>query len=207
MEVRISNNQVTIEGYVNAVERNSKPLWSRIGKFIERITKGAFTKALERNDDVQILLNHDDSRVLGSQKQGNLELYEDSIGLHAKAVIRDDQVVRDAREGNLVGWSFGFYDTPDGVERAVENGMPVRIVHDLDLKEVSILNREKSPAYEGTLIMARDDETAMYYGGISDDQVTVREEQEQPKEEPKQDDPVAIDYSHFEQLISDMKGE
>ena len=49
MEVRIKRDSVEISGYVNAIERNSKPLMSRIGQFIERICKGAFKNALKRN--------------------------------------------------------------------------------------------------------------------------------------------------------------
>lgn len=58
MRINIREDQVEIEGYVNSVERRSKPLMSRIGRFIERICKGAFKKAIERNDNVRILLNH-----------------------------------------------------------------------------------------------------------------------------------------------------
>ena len=62
MEIRVKEDSVEIEGYVNAVERASKPLMSRVGQFIERICKGAFKKALKRNNDVHILLNHDWNR-------------------------------------------------------------------------------------------------------------------------------------------------
>lgn len=148
MKVHIRNESVEIEGYVNAIERNSKPLMSRIGQFIERICKGAFSKAIKRNDDIHILLNHDWARDLGSTKQGNLELHEDNIGLHARATITDKEVVEKARQGDLVGWSFGFQDRE--VDQTVEHGMPMRAVKDLDLFEVSILDRSKTPAYDGT---------------------------------------------------------
>ena len=153
MKINIREDSVEIEGYVNAIERNSKPLMSRIGRFIERICKGAFKKALKRNDDVHILLNHDWNRDLGSTRQGNLELEEDNIGLHARATITDPDVVEKARKGQLVGWSFGFQDRD--VENSTEQGMPLRAVKDLDLFEVSILDRSRSPAYEGTLVSAR----------------------------------------------------
>ena len=74
MEIRINNDSVDIEGYVNAVERKSKPLWSRIGQFVERIRKGAFKRAIERNDNIRIMLNH--TKDLGGTKEGNLELGE-----------------------------------------------------------------------------------------------------------------------------------
>ena len=177
MQINIRSDSVEISGYVNAVERNSKPLMSRIGKFVERIRKGAFSRALGHSDNVYLLLNHDKSRVLGSTKKGNLELTEDSIGLHARAMVTDPDVIESARRGDLVGWSFGFYDTPDGVESGVdeETKLPLRKLRDMDLREVSILDRSKTPAYDGTLIMARSDDEGLYLGEAFMDEVQTRE--------------------------------
>lgn len=208
MQVRIRNDSVEIEGYVNAVERKSKPLWSRMGQFIERICKGAFKRALSRAKNVKLLLNHDDNRVLGGTEQGNLELTEDNIGLHARAIITDPEVVKKARNGDLVGWSFGFRDI-DVDKKRDEDGFPLRDVKDLDLEEVSILDNTKSPAYEGNLVSVRSDEISLFYGEIFTDEIQIREESQEPgqKEVPKQQETVEknIDYSKFEQLIADMK--
>lgn len=165
MKIKIRSDSVEISGYVNAVERLSKPLWSRIGEFVERICAGAFKKALSRANDVHILLNHDWNRDLGSIKKGNLELEEDSIGLHARATITDPEVVEKARAGKLRGWSFGFNDRE--VENGIEDGRLLRKVHDLDLLEVSILDDRKTPAYAGTLITARsvDGREEMHFRG------------------------------------------
>lgn len=216
MEIRVKEDSVEIEGYVNAIERNSKPLTSRVGKFIERICKGAFKRAIRRNDDIHILLNHDWKRDLGSTKQGNLELEEDNIGLRAKAKITDPEVIKKARNGDLVGWSFGFNDRD--VDNKLENGMPTREVKDLDLYEVSILDRTKTPAYDGTLITARSEDNEMQFRGEDFiDEVLIRDEtpeeekvEEQPQEaEPKQQEEVVkdIDYSDAESLIKEMKEE
>ena len=99
MNIRVTKDSVELEGYVNAVERLSKPLKDRLGKFVERVKVGAFKKALERAEDVRILLNHDWKRDLGGIKDGNLELYEDAIGLHARATITDKDVVEQAKRG------------------------------------------------------------------------------------------------------------
>ena len=230
MRVNIRADKVEIEGYVNAIERDSKPLWSRVGQFIERICKGAFKKALKRNDDVHILLNHDWNRDLGSTKQGNLELEEDNIGLRVRACITDPEVVKKARAGELVGWSFGFSDRD--VVNSIRDGMPHRAVKDLDLAEVSILDKRKSPAYEGTLITARaEDEVLHFRGEDFIDDVEVKEEQpeeakigenassekqdaevqeEVPEDvEPKQQEIVDknIDYSKYEEIIAEMNAE
>ena len=164
MKINIRENSVEIEGYVNAIERYSKPLMSRVGRFIERICKGAFAKAIKRNNDIHILLNHDWNRDLGSTAKGNLELVEDNIGLRARATIFDEEVVEKARNGQLVGWSFGFSDR-DVVNSVDNSGMPTRAVKDLDLYEVSILDRRKSPAYEGTLISARSESDEIHFRG------------------------------------------
>lgn len=228
MEIRVKEDSVEITGYVNAIERASKPLMSRVGQFIERICKGAFKKALKRNNDVHILLNHDWNRDLGSTKKGNLELEEDNIGLKARAIITDKDVIEKARNGELVGWSFGFQDRE--VENTIERGMPHRAVKDLDLAEVSILDRSKSPAYDGTLIMARDDSEEMHFRGedfidevsIIDKTEPQEEEnaqnsekivqnnevrEEQVEEEPKQQEIVEIDYSKYENMLKEMKEE
>ena len=193
---------------VNAIERNSKPLWSRVGQFVERVLKGAFSKALERNHDVRILLNHDESRDLGGQADGNLELCEDAIGLRARACIYDKDVIEDARAGNLVGWSFGFCDVPDGVERSIDTdtGLPLRKLKDLDLREVSILNNTKSPAYEGTLVTVRSEDEMIFRSETFSDEIRTEEEVKREEKEPEQET-EAIDYSEYDNMIKEMKGE
>ena len=211
MEIRIRNDSVEIEGYVNAVERKSKPLMSRMGQFIERICKGAFRRALGRNDNVRLLLNHDPNRDLGGTKDGNLELNEDNIGLHARATITDPEVVKKARNGEFVGWSFGFFDRDVELKRD-EDGFPLRNVRDLDLDEVSILDRTKSPAYDGTLVAVRSEEESVFYGETYEDDIQIREETtETPKQTevvPKQQETVEennINYDEWDSLINDMK--
>lgn len=219
MRINIRNDSVEIEGYVNSVERLSKPLNSRIGKFRERIKAGAFKRAIERNDDIHVLLNHDINRDLGSTKQGNLELHEDNIGLRAKATITDADVIEKAKHGDLVGWSFGFQDRD--VEPTEENGMYTRNVKDLDLYEVSILDRSKVPAYDGTIIQARDTdgESVQLNTGeaMTDDKPEVTEEKPEDKPADKTEEEATekrdipeekdskIDYSEWENLIAELK--
>ena len=202
MNIILRDDKVIIDGYVNAVERNSKPLMSRLGRFFERICKGAFTKALDRAEDVRILLDHNPDRDLGGIKDGNLQLTEDTIGLRAHAEITDAEVIKTAREGNLVGWSFGFYDTEDGVELSMdaETGLPVRKVTDLILEEVSLLDKAMTPAYDGTLVTVRNDGKTISFSETSEE-MELRFEQ---SEQPSADD---IDYSTWENMIEEMKGD
>lgn len=201
MEIRIRADSIEINGYVNAVERRSKPLLSRLGRFVERICSGAFRRALERNDNVRLLLNHDWQRDLGGTADGNLELTEDNIGLRARAIITDADVIDKARHGDLVGWSFGFTDLD--VEQHEENGIPTRDVRDLNLYEVSILDRTKTPAYDGTLISVRADDDVQYFGESNTDEIIIRDETEQQQQQ--EETPVEIDYSKWENMIKELR--
>lgn len=196
-----ADDTVEIDGYVNAVERLSKPLSDRQGQFLERICKGAFRKALGRAEDVRILLNHYWDRDLGGLADGNLELEEDAIGLHARAVIKDADVVKKARNGELVGWSFGFSDRD--VENGEEKGLPLREVRDLDLYEVSLIDRTKIPAYDGTLVAVRtaDDSKALNISDVTELSVRVTEEEKKDQPTPKE-----VDYTEFKNMIAEMKG-
>lgn len=157
MNVEVRADSVHITGYVNAVERLSKPiretLHGRVRTFLERIKAGVFRTALKRNK-VLVLLNHNPERVLASTEDGNAILEEDNIGLRADITICDKEVVQKAREGKLSGWSFGFIANDD--EITTEGNDEIRTVTDMELLEVSILDETKSPAYYGTSIESRE---------------------------------------------------
>lgn len=208
MNIRVKGDTVEIEGYVNSVERLSKPLKDRLGEFVERIKAGAFKRALSRADDVRILLNHNWNRDLGGLKDGNLELYEDPIGLHAKATIKDAEVAEQAKKGQLRGWSFGFSDRD--VDTGNENGMTVRNVKDLDLYEVSLINRSAVPAYDGTLVTVRsaDDTSNINVAECMESEMQLRiDETEETPEKDNQASEGAVDYTKYHEIIAEMKGE
>lgn len=220
MKIIIREDKVTLEGYVNAVERNSKPLTERGVTFIERIGAGAFKRAIERAKDIRILLNHRGDRDLGGIADGNLELEEDNIGLKARADISDPEVISDARKGNLVGWSFGFIDNDVTQLRDEETGLPLRKVNALDLFEVSILNRTKTPAYVGTLVNVRDDGSeeergVNYSEEYSDDievidEVETRSEEtpegsEDPEETPEVKEVSSEYFARYKNIIAELK--
>lgn len=175
MKIIIRNDHVHIEGYVNAVERLSKPITERLGTFRERVSAGTFRKALKRAEDVLILENHDFSRELGGIKRGNLKLEEDAIGLRAEADIFDATAIEEAKAGDFIGWSFGFY--PIESRDTSEDGMPIKELHDIELIEVSLLNRKHVPAYDGTLVSVRDGDEKMILGeSMMADEVNITEE-------------------------------
>ena len=158
MKVEVRDDVAIIDGYVNVVERDSKVLVDAQGKFIEKMKSGVFQRALDRavaeKTDVKVLLNHDYNRELTSTKDHTTELHEDAVGLRCHCEIRDADVVEKARNKKLVGWSFGFIALKQDRDNALD--ISHREVRDIILKEVSILDDTRVPAYDGTPIESRD---------------------------------------------------
>lgn len=162
MRIELRQDKVLIDGYVNAVARDSRPITDTNGeRFVEQIMPGAFARALERakasNRAIDLLLDHEENRKLGDTNS-NVTLVEDNIGLRAICEITDPEVMQKAREGKLSGWSFGFMNARAQEEDA-PNGLKRRFVEDLDLKEVSLIDDRKTPCYAGTSVNMRADDT------------------------------------------------
>lgn len=170
MKVEIRNNSISLDGYVNVVNRESRILPSPRGKFIEHIVPGAFKKALEQAEDVKLLFNHSEHRQLGSIKQGNLSLKEDVIGLRAKCTVNDAEIIDKAKKNELRGWSFGFRVLKDEWNDG-EDGIQRRSIQELQLNEVSILDR--TPAYYATSIEERADAEEFVFESRGFDGITV----------------------------------
>ena len=194
MRVEVRNNKILIDGYVNAVERESKVLYDTRGQFIEKIRAGVFQRALEKADNVRVLLDHEPDRELADTKSGKAKLVEDNIGLRATVEIDDPEVIQKAKDNKLRGWSFGFLCNKE--DRSTdEDGIEKRIVRDLDLLEVSIIDDRKSPAYLGTSIEVRDDKVNLieYRTDVSDVDIRIIE------------DAKKIDYSDYENRLAKVK--
>lgn len=201
MRVEVRNDRIIIDGYVNAVERASKVLYDTRGEFIEKIRSGAFQKALERADNVDVLLDHEHDRKLADTKSGKAKLYEDNIGLRAIVEIEDAEVIQKARENKLRGWSFGFFCNKED-RKTNEEGIEERTVRDLDLIEVSIIDDRKYPAYIGTSIEMRDDKVkVMEYRTGKFSEIDIKEEPEQLAQREVE----KIDYSEYEEILKKIK--
>lgn len=196
MRIEIRSDSVLLDGYVNAVDRDSKPIITARGKCVERIEPRAFEKALSRAENVDLLLDHDKNRKLGSTKEGNLELFEDNIGLRAIATVKDPEVIQKAKDKKLKGWSFGMFANKDRLEERADN-IPRRYVEDLNLFEVSIIDDRMSPCYIGTTIEQRADKEVVTeqrgdeFRAVTEDRTTKE----------------TFDYSNFENKINQLKGE
>lgn len=197
MRIELRADSVLIEGYVNAVARDSRPMRDKgTGqRFVEQIVPGAFKRALEQNE-VDLLLDHDDNRKLGST-QSNLELREDAIGLRARAEITDPEVIQKARDKKLRGWSFGFYER-DASEEELPNGMKRRYIEELQLVEVSLIDERKVPCYVGTSVETRAEGKEI----LTTEPLEIRAEYakvETPKE--------TVDYSSYKNRIKKLEEE
>lgn len=175
MEIRISDDSVEITGYVNAVGRDSLPLRDRDGFFTEQVEPGAFSRALVSNPSVPVLLNHDPACVLASGEER--ELQEDAVGLHVRFVSSDPQIVSKAADGRLRGWSFGFKPIRETVGE--RDGLRHRVLQEIELLEVSLIDDRKTPAYPATSVYARDGEGGSMEMRFMEDPGEVRELREQ----------------------------
>lgn len=127
------------------------------GFWTEIIAPGAFSESLKA--DVRALLDHDHGRVIGRTAAGTLRLAEDSKGLEVEIDLPDTTDGRDAavliERGDLSGMSFGFVVTHDEWDETGK--VPVRTIHKVDLREVSIV---AWPAYGDTSIGMRSLDSA-----------------------------------------------
>ena len=124
------------------------------GMFTETIERGAFTSALERQDDVVFLINHD-GLPLARTRSGTLRLSQDERGLYMETELDGSDpdvraIVPKMKRGDLDKMSFAFM--PERQEWDDRGEMPKRTIQDLRLYDVSIVT---TPAYDGTEIGLR----------------------------------------------------
>lgn len=194
MKITVRADKVIIDGYVNAVDRFSRPLFEgAIGRFIEKILPNVFKRAIAKAKNIEVLLNHDPSQKLADTASGTAKIYEDNVGLRATVEITDEAVIKKARAGKLRGWSFGFSDAEDE-QRTNSDGIIERTIKALTLHEVSIIDDRAMPAYFGTSIEARsidDRNLEVRTGDDTEIDTEVREDETQtPKDDTKIPDSV-----------------
>ncbi|WP_455717163.1 HK97 family phage prohead protease [Anaerosporobacter sp.] len=155
MQIEIRSDSVLIRGYVNSTDRDSKKMKSKKGdEFVEQVRSGTWQKAIDSNDNIAVLFNHDWNKELGSTKD-NLILREDNIGLYAEIKTSNQEVVEKAKRNLLSGWSFGFIKIKESWGKTDDN-VARRYLDEIRLREVSILDDTKTPAYYGTLVEVRE---------------------------------------------------
>lgn len=147
---------VVVEGYA-AVFNQPTDIG---GIFTEVIATGAFRSALQRGDDTEFLINHG-GLPLARSTAGNLTMMEDDHGLKIRAVLDASdpdvqRIVPKMRAGMLDQMSFAFRAIGERWDTPVD-GQDVRTVTDVNLFDVSIVNRG---AYPQTSIALRSRDEA-----------------------------------------------
>ena len=165
MEIRLkdikldyNSEQRKLGGYINVVERQSETLYSpQRGKwFKETIKAGTFTRALQKNDSIPMLLEHDWDRQIAHTANGTLQLREDAIGLRFDAIV-DEDTFNEIQQRNITSCSFGMKVNEQEFE-PVNPKMEKRYISNIDLFEVSLV---ANPAYVGSLVEQRNMEKAL----------------------------------------------
>ena len=123
------------------------------GMFTEVIERGAFKKAIGR-DDVVFLINHE-GLPLARTRSGTLTLAEDERGLYMEAMLDQSDpdvrsIVPKMKRGDLDKMSFAFL--PVRQEWNDSLNPPRRTIREAQLFDVSIVT---TPAYDGTEIALR----------------------------------------------------
>lgn len=155
-----SEGDMIVAGYVNQTEQFSQEL-GLAKRFKEKISKGAFQRAISKSDrDIDFLAEHDSSVVLASTKNGTLDLKEDDKGLYMEARVINTSAGRDWYEmissGLITNMSFGFQSINDEW-RSVGENLFERTINDLELFEVSAV---RNPAYAQSSISNRGLDTS-----------------------------------------------
>lgn len=165
MEIRLKDIQLDynseqrkLGGYINVVERASETLYSKQrGKwFKETIKAGTFTRALQKNDSIPMLLEHDWDKQIAHTADGTLELREDAIGLRFDAIV-DEETFNEIQRRNITSCSFGMRVNEQEYE-SVNPKLEKRYISNIDLFEVSLV---ANPAYVGSLVEQRNMEKAL----------------------------------------------
>lgn len=185
MEIRLKdvnleydNDAKRIGGYINVVERSSEVMYSHkdCKWFKETMQSGVFKRALQKNQSVPLLLEHDWDKQVAHTNDGTLELREDSIGLRFDAVVSEDTYKEIEKKG-ITSCSFGFKINEQQKE-PVNTKLEKRYVTNIDLFEVSLVS---NPAYVGSLVEKRALEDALKEEEVEE----VREKEEIEEKEKK----------------------
>jgi hypothetical protein len=143
------DGSIRIGGYAATFNKEATGL-----NFREVIAPGAFTRTLQTDNPVFLLVNHDMGELpLAATQSGTLRLSEDQVGLRMDADLdpsnpRAAEVASALRRGDVSKMSFAFTVAEGGQTR--EEGL--RTLTDLDLYEVSIVTM---PAYDSTTVGLR----------------------------------------------------
>lgn len=104
-------------------------------------------------DDLRVLINHDDSLILGRLNAGTMRVHDSPSGFRFECDLPDTSYARDLRVSlqrkDISGCSFGFICDKDSWQ--MQGGIAVRTVHAATLLEVSVCTFPAYPQTEAAL--------------------------------------------------------
>ena len=163
LEIRLNDNTLHIEGYVNVTEKKSRLITENGKQFREIVNPLVFQRAISKSDNIDFLLNHDPKLKLGDLKSG-VKLYEDNIGLKIEADITDENTIRSYNDnGKFSGFSFGFIANKDNftVEDGVKD-LPKELFGECTSLETVTLNTAEPPIIYGDILYMFASNTKIY---------------------------------------------
>ena len=107
---------------------------------------------------------------------------EDNIGLHADCETSDAETIEKAKRGELVGWSFGMVVNKDEMEQRGEQ-IPRRHVKNIDIFEVSLIDKRMQPCYAGTSVECRADKSVLTETRATEDPAEIADTGDNQREE------------------------
>ena len=137
--------------------------------FREKIAPGAFRSAINQNQDVRALINHDSNFVLGRTKNGTLSLSEDTKGLKVQieppttTFAADLLVSIERRDINQM--SFGFQVLKESWE--LDGDQNIRTIEDVNLFDVSVVTFPAYPQTDVEVNLRTWDEAGLDYEKLS----------------------------------------
>jgi uncharacterized protein len=148
-EIREGGATVTVAGYASTTNSPYS-----MGAYTETVRRGAFAKTLANNPDVPLLINHE-GLPLARTTAGNLELTEDTRGLHFRAQLDASdpdvkRIVPKLRAGLLTECSFAFKVNDQRWSDDYEN----RELLDVDINrgDVSLVSMGANPNTSAELV-------------------------------------------------------
>jgi HK97 family phage prohead protease len=132
---------------------------SKSFRMVERIKSGAFTRAIDEEQDVRGLFNHNPDNLLARTTNSTLMLNQDQKGLSFDLDLdARTHIAQDVRcfvdRGDVTGCSFAFSVRKQTWTETEEDGLTTyqREIEDVDLYDVGPVTY---PAYEATSVGAR----------------------------------------------------
>ena len=154
----------TISGYAAVFHNPADPgteyeMWEGA---VERVSPGAFSRAIAEGQDVRCAFNHGENSLMGRTANKTCRLFVDGVGLRYEADLPDTTEARDCAaliaRGDVRGSSFSFISRSVSWSQIEGEANEIRTLLDVDLIDVGPVC---SPAYTATTASARDSRSTL----------------------------------------------